>query len=489
MKLLSYYLLVFVLMISCDDFLEEQPDDRIELNSLDKISELSGASYPYASHAFTDWYTDLASTQIPGQIWIRNYDDDYYRWQDTDHVWQDSPTYFWNSAYAGIASSNHALEALENFEDSDLKNAIKSEALLWRAYHHFMLVNVFGKHFNESTASNDLGVPYVVKPEKVFVTQYQRNTVEEVYTLIERDLTEALPHINDEFFEGTTKFRFNQKAALAFASRFYLFKQDYENCIKYGLELIESDPSLYIRNLESVYDVISEYNTLREAYGKPSIEANILMSETFSWFQRSSYGYRLNRNELNALYRGPINPNSSLGDSRVNEAGVWSLANGGADLPRFNEYFFKETLSSETGLGYKLALLITGEEVVLNVAEAYLGQGNIDKSIEYLNYLAEKRYYGNVYSDNLETLKLYYNQPTDELALLSTLLDERNKEFFMYGMRWFDIKRHHIPVVHEFYDFNSQQLVDTFILPADDPRRQIQIPEAAISAGMTPNPR
>lgn len=40
-------------------------------------------------------------------------------------------------------------------------NGQKGEALLTRAYHHFMLVNVFCKHYSEQTSATDLGIPYM----------------------------------------------------------------------------------------------------------------------------------------------------------------------------------------------------------------------------------------------------------------------------------------------------------------------------------------
>lgn len=38
------------------------------------------------------------------------------------------------------------------------------EALICRAYAHFMLVNIFSMQYNEKTSSTDLGVPYITEP-------------------------------------------------------------------------------------------------------------------------------------------------------------------------------------------------------------------------------------------------------------------------------------------------------------------------------------
>lgn len=62
-----------------------------------------------------------------------------------------------------------------------------------RAYSHFVLVNLFGKHYNTSTSSTDLGVPYMTAPEVTLNPQYTRNTVAEVYAAIDKDLAEGLP--------------------------------------------------------------------------------------------------------------------------------------------------------------------------------------------------------------------------------------------------------------------------------------------------------
>jgi hypothetical protein len=51
-------------------------------------------------------------------------------------------------------------------------------------------------------------------------------------------------------------------------------------------------------------------------------------------------------------------------------------------------------------------------------------------------------------------------------------------------MRWWDIKRFHLPVVHK--QFGT---IATISLERDDLRRAQQIPELALSYGMIPNAR
>ena len=63
-------------------------------------------------------------------------------------------------------------------------------------------------------------------------------------------------------------------------------------------------------------------------------------------------------------------------------------------------------------------------------------------------------------------------------------MEERTKEFMHEGLKWFDIKRFKIPVTHTLANGS------TVTLEADDLRKVIQIPQAAIDVGgLTPNPR
>ena len=70
------------------------------------------------------------------------------------------------------------------------------------------------------------------------------------------------------------------------------------------------------------------------------------------------------------------------------------------------------------------------------------------------------------------------------MNMLKCITDLRRKEFIQEGMRWFDIKRYHLEVVHNVYGS-----VEKHVLTGDDLRRAIQIPGGATSYGMTPNPR
>ena len=89
-----------------------------------------------------------------------------------------------------------------------------------------MLVTLFSKVYDPATAASDPGIPYVTEPEKEILKKYERKTVDFVYQMIEKDLMEGYPLINDQIYGNAPRLHFNRRAAAAFASRFYLFKSD-----------------------------------------------------------------------------------------------------------------------------------------------------------------------------------------------------------------------------------------------------------------------
>lgn len=99
----------------------------------------------------------------------------------------------WNNFYAQIYISNVVLDKIEEASgtNEDLRKMTKGEALAQRAYAYFMLVNIYGKHYNSATSLTDLGVPLYLDSD---INKLKgRATVEEVYNQIESDLLEALP--------------------------------------------------------------------------------------------------------------------------------------------------------------------------------------------------------------------------------------------------------------------------------------------------------
>lgn len=481
-------LISFLLLVAgCDNFLEENPDNRVELNNPDKAAQLLTNAYSGASYSFVEWMSDNVSytfgtTKLPEH-------DHAYTWSEFTGINQDTPSFFWTSTYDAIAHSNEVLAVIDGLSgDRSHKNAVKGEALLTRAYGHFMLVNLFAKHYDPSSASSDLGVPYVLEPEKVFVKEYTRNTVEEVYDLVEKDLLEGLELVDESFYANSGKYHFTRNAALALASRFYLFKGDFNNCIKYSNELLGSDPSLYVKNIPAL--LLERINTedYVRLYHAPNDDSNILLIRQVSNFHLPYLGHWPSRQ----LYSVIFEENNIFGLVDERQDPAWVAGENGLAATKYEFLFERSSLTSNVGYNYTIFLAFRGEEVLLNRAEALIRQNNVLAGLEDILVLCRRRYRpsqngsvdGVTAQSLMQGLRGYYNSSNDQTNAIRYLLEERQKEFIHEGMRWFDIKRFGIPV-------NHMQPNGSFTnLESDDPRKVLQIPQAAIDVGgLEPNPR
>ncbi len=477
---------------SCNEFLDEIPDNRVELDNLEKAAQLLTNAYSSASPAFTDWMSDDVNW-TRGTV-LRPNHSLLYAWEDdlSDPTELDSPTAYWFQTYDAIAHANEVLAVIDELEattdeEKTLKRAVEGEALLIRAYGHFMLVNLFGEHFRVQGSSGDEGIPYVSEPETEFLASYKRASVKRVYDKIEDDLLDGLELIDDSFFANSGKYHFNRNAALAFASRYYLFKGDFLRCLQYSDELLNGDPSAFVRDMTSEEFQLakSSLQIYPQLYNSPDLPSNLLLMRKISLVHRPDFAF----GPLTDNYRGLFasHPFVEATDERESPAIV---KGDNAIFPsRYESLFERSSLNSNTGLPYHIASTFRGEEVLLNRAEARLYQRNTQGAIDDLQILSENRYRGGNVNLNMDLLRQFFgaeNDPSfsDEDIVLNYILLERRKEFFGQGMRWFDIKRYGIAIQHDFQDGS------VITLGRDDLRKVLQIPQSAIDVGgLEPNPR
>lgn len=488
-KLLTAALLVAC--FACDDFLNEVPDNRVDLDDLDKAAQLVTNAYSDASPAFTDAMTD--NYGFVRGVLLRPSQQQAYRWEDVTGgpTEQDTPEFFWYETYDAIAHANEVLSIIDdipvdNEEDEIRRDAIKGEALLARAYGHFMLVNLFGQHY--TIDSGEDGVPYVKDPETVFIQEYERESVRRVYGEVEDDLEDGLELIRDNFYSNSGKYHFNRNAALAFASRFYLFKGDYAKCIQYSSQLLGADPGTYVRDLTSTefQNAKSSIQGYPQLYSSPDLPANLLLIRKISLVQIPSYGYGPTDDLYSQLFSGSPFPGAT--DERENPAFI--KGDNGLLPVRYQNLFERSSLNSNVGLPYHIAVAFRGEEVLLNRAEAYTVQNNLNAALADLQVLVERRYSGADVTLTMENIRQFLGATdeslySDQYVLYIYIIQvERRREFIIQGLRWFDIKRLEIEVNHDLEDGSI------ITLESDDLRKVLQIPTSAIEVGgLEPNPR
>ena len=464
---------------ACDKYLEETPDNRVDLDTPEKAAQLLTNAYSSAGYFFTEWMSDNV-TFTQGTTKRPEYNQ-AYEWKDFTSIEQDTPANFWTSTYDAIAHANEVLAVIDNLPgEKARKDAVKAEALLTRAYGHFMLVNMFAKAYDPETASQDLGIPYVLEPETEFVKKYERLSVAEVYELIEDDLEGGLDDVDDSFYANSGKYHFTRNAALAFASRFYLFKGDWDNCIKYSSEMLGANPQVFIKNIDGLLATSASPEDFIRLFTSPADPSNLLMIRNVTNFP-VNIAYWPDSQLLYGLFN-----NNPFGEQDVRvsvEYPIYVRGTNGLTQAKFEFLFERTSLTSNVGWYYTIISAFRGEEVILNRVESYIYKNQLNLALEDLQVYVNRRY-ENSPTVTLPLLRQAYGTNNNQLAVWEFVVDERRKEFMHEGIRWFDIKRFQIPVTHYLED-GSQ-----ITLAGDDERKVLQLPQAAIDVGgLEPNPR
>lgn len=500
------FLFITMLFVSCDSFLDTLPDNRTQLDNQKKITQLLVSAYPKANYSVlaelsSDNFIDNNSILAANVSSFEKMHEEIFAWQPvTASTDNDSPSYLWESCYAAISAANHALVAIDELKakDSTLNlDAQKGEALLCRAYNHFILVNIFCQAYKDATASvSDQGIPYATEPETVVNGNYARESVATVYLKIQKDIEDGIGLISDQNY-SIPKYHFNKKAAQAFATRFFLYKRDYQKVLSNANAVLTSNPASLMRDWTKSYDNISaiayDYVDVQQA-------CNFMILPTYSLFNRifgSRYGHNGAAMYGSTFGSGPtwsgILPcfDGKLYISKKKEYGVF--------FPKSNEMFEHTDKIAKIGFPHVTRAEFTAEETLLCRAEALVFLNRIPEAIADLqiwnashlapNTLTDiniKSFYvpGNtlfVKTLNSEKMSSGFNISATQKPYIHCILHFRRIETMFDGYRWLDIKRYGIEIDHVI----GKSQVDKLL--SNDYRRAIQIPQEVISAGLQPN--
>lgn len=328
----------------------------------------------------------------------------------------------WISLYRLINRINTVLEGIKRAETAGAitasqSSAYQGEMLFLRALSHHELLIHFSRPYSDDPSA--AGVPYrtfaIDDAGKVPAgLEVARGTVDEGYTKLLQDLDQA------EQLLPTTggPFRATKGAAIALKTRVKLHKQDWAG-------------------------VITEYNKISTTYALtatpdgPFAGAGTSSENIFS-LQHSAASNPGVNGALVSMYGNPalggrglvkISPviwKSSFwvtGDLR--RTTLTTQNNAGIYTSKYKKY----------GVYDDPTPLVRYAEVVLNTAEAFARQGDLNNAITLLNTVRDRALPGGTPSHDLASLG------GNQAGVLQGIFDERRIEFLAEGKRWSDIHR------------------------------------------------
>lgn len=420
---------------SCDDFLTMEPtnsgnaeeavatpqDAQVVLNGV--MSAMTSYAY-YGRNMFM--YADAKGGDLTIYMSGRGLDDLY-----TFNHTPTTSTYsgFWSQIYYCILQVNTLLDNIDRLEaagSEDDFTLARGQALTLRALFYFDLVRLYGLPYTYDKTSP--GVPNITRPLDVSA-QPTRATVEENYRQIVSDLEEAEPLLAAD--KSPQDGYVGYYANLALQARVKLYMADYDGALAAARTVI--DDGAY-----TPYEPGEWVDSWSHQYGSESIlELAILNDE--SDLGTSSLGFYLMRDgQLDGAMGWFLASDYFLDRLGQDPADVrWGVMD--------NDEYWVRTGQERHGSCYKYMggtglkgdgkdkntavniKLIRLSEVYLIAAEAALHASAPDAAATYLNQVRRR-------SPGL---------PAATAATVSDdmIMDERSKELFAEGHRYFDMLR------------------------------------------------
>jgi len=513
------------LLTACNDFLDELPDNRTEVDSESKVISMLVEAYPDNGYPLVnELMSDNVETYLRNNPYTERFIDQVYNWEDVTESNNESPESFYQSCYQAIANANLALEGimkLDNWQESENMRNAYAEALMCRAYGHFILVNEFCMAYDPKTAASYMGMPYITEAGTSLNPQYGRGTLEEAYNNIKADIEEALPYVGDSHL-SVPKYHFNSLAAYAFATRFYLYHQEWDKAIEYANKCLGKNPKSMLRDNSATASMTQSFSVISQHYIDTELNCNLLLLTSYSNMGVIFGPYSYNKKYQHTNYistHETTEAENIWGSGRKNyydKPKYYSGTNYNYVIFWHSPFLFEYT-DPVAGIGYRHSVYpaFTTDECLLNRAEAYVMTGQYDKAAADLTSWMQNtvntsltltpdtitNFYNSVkysYDEDGETptIKKHLHpgfsigaEGSTQECMLQCVLGFRRIETLQMGIRWWDVKRYGIIIPRRTISISLLiESVDDW-LTEDDPRRAIQIPLKVRDAGLDPNPR
>ena len=429
-----FAVLSIVLLSSCEGFLDVKPSNSAS-------AETSITTAADAKVAINGLMRKMASSDYYGRNFLMYGDakggdfaiSSQGRGLDGLYTFNHSATSgsysgFWSQIYHNILQANNLIVNIVKIEAAGKGSAALSEykgqALTARALMYFDFVRLYGKPYNMDKAS--LGVPLTLEPLDASA-QLTRATVEAVYTQIVKDLADAEPLLSKAVGTVAIKGYINYYANKAIQAKVNLAMGKYPEALAAAEIVISSGKYTPYTNAnwvgswsvqfgsESIFELAvypSEADLLTGSLGY-YLMRQAKVTGAMGWFMASDY-YLARLNQDPTDIRWGIMDYDETSKTRFGSCMKYTGVDNKGD---------KGTASA---VNIKVIRL---SEMYLIAAEAALSQTTPDmtKAAAYLNVIRKRA----------PALAL----ATSATVTLDMIIDEKSKELFAEGQRFFDMIR------------------------------------------------
>ena len=433
------------------DFLEEYSQDLSRVQTADDLNELlvgdcllplglfsndySYFEYQNANYAVLHFMGDelqenLEISSDPDGVGIRNQMYPFFTWQQNCYIdyqgqntLESTEEHYWALAYEKLNNCNMVIDAAEGMtchdEEETLRQQVLGECHFLRATYYFVLANLYGKPYAPATAGQTPCVPIKLSAS-IDDVEYERASVADVYSQILADLDKAEQWLKDKT-QPATIYHAGLTAVYIFRSRVHLFMQQWDEASRYAqLALARNGTLMDLRPLTSSTFPISRSNPEVVFSNGSSCLGNLLFQAPS---RRSSIDYMpvysISDHLMSLFDENDVRQSTyitSRADLYANTPTYHKIDNSIASYGKYKEV--SDVFSLRTAEAY------------LNMAEAEAQLGNSASACDGLNTLRRQRL-----TEGTD-ISLSGEQ------LIQFIREERERELFLEGHRWFDLRRY-----------------------------------------------
>ncbi len=384
-----------------------------------------------------------------------------YRWDAHRNATGTQVFFAYRFYYKIIANANMIINNIDQASGQEAdRKLIRGQALAYRAWGHFMLVQLFAKRYDAAAKPNtQLGVPLLLTN----TTEGQpRATVEDVYTQVNKDLDDAIQNLTG-YNRSTDKSQININVAKGLKARVALTMQDWANAAKFAVEARQGVSLMSAAQYKEGFNSVSNPewmwgSAVQTDQGTFFYSFFAYMSSNFS-----SNATRTNPRSINSTLYNAI-PATDVRKQLWDPAGVTPPASG-TKFPY-----------TSTKFQVKDASISAGDVVYMRAAEMYLIEAEANARLEK-NAEAQDALYTLAKSRDAA----YEKSKNTGVALIDEITFQRRVELWGEGFRFLDLKRTNSPLNRNGANHRAAIAV-VFDVPAGDKRWEWLIPQAEINA-------
>lgn len=386
-----------------------------------------------------------------------------YQWLGHINPSHRSVAYNYQFYYIIIGNANMILANIDAATGSETdKNYIKGQALAYRAWCYYQMIQLFGARYVNGAPNSGLGVSLVLEPSTEAIP---RNTVAEVYARINADLDQAIDLL-EGYNRGGDKSQLSSNVARGIKARVALTQQDYAVAATQAREARSGFP------LMSQSDYLNGFNNYD--VGEWMWGVRMTADQVDTW---ASFFAHLSLNFNSTFIRTSPKVMNSVLYNQISDSDVrkqlWdptgeNVTDFPLPLPTFTRrpYLSRKFRVANESTSMGDVPFMRASEMFLIEAEALARQGNADAADVLYEYVVARD-------------PAYARSTNTGQALVDEILIHRRAELWGEGFRFYDLKRTNAPLLRA--GNHNATFAVTMSVPVDDIRWQFLIPQNEIN--------